>query len=158
MEMVVVAAAAASFYMFNLLHVHLCQMAVPTRCEIIFAHCLHHVDDADPWASAGCGTCLDVMEAMESFLSLLCGIRLTRPGLSSHSSHWKSQVRVRGRLAVQRGLVRMRLGYWMYGEISPLEEVGPVETHLGAHAQEIEQSWGISDTIRMSFLETWGKG
>lgn len=63
MEMVVVVAAAASFYMFNLPHVHPCQMAVPVRCEIIFAHHLHHVD-ADPWASAGCGSHLDVMKAM----------------------------------------------------------------------------------------------
>lgn len=61
MEMVAVA-AAARFYMFNLLHVHLCQMAVPTRCEITFAHHLHHVD-ADPWASAGCGSRLDMVEA-----------------------------------------------------------------------------------------------
>lgn len=151
MEMVV--PAAAGFYMFNLLHVHLCQMAVPIRCEITFAHHLHHVD-ANPWASAGCGSHLDMVEAMA--LSLLCGIMLARPGLSTQGSHWGSQVRMGERLIVQRGLVR--LGYWMYGEISPLEEVGPVETLLGTYAQEIEQSWGIPDTIQMSFLETWGKG
>lgn len=62
MEMVVVA-AAASFYMFNLPHVHLCQMVVPIRCEIIFARHLDHVD-ADPRASAGCGSHLDMVEAM----------------------------------------------------------------------------------------------
>lgn len=62
MEMFVVA-AAAGFYMFNLPHVHPCQMALPVRWEIIFAHHLHQVDNG-PWAAAGCHSCLDMAETM----------------------------------------------------------------------------------------------
>lgn len=61
MEMFVV--VAAGFYMFNLPHVHPCQMALPVRSEIIFAHHLLQVD-AGPRAAAGCGSCLDMMETM----------------------------------------------------------------------------------------------
>ena len=42
----------------------------------------------------------------------------------------------------------------MPGENSPLKEVGLPERHLGTHAQEIEQSGGISDPIQLSLLET----
>lgn len=57
MEMFVVVVAAAGFYMFNLPHVHPCQMAVPIRWEIISVLHLHQVD-VGPWslqASFGCG-------------------------------------------------------------------------------------------------------
>lgn len=63
MEMFVVVVAAAGFYMFNLPHVHLCQMALPVKWEIIFAHHLHQVD-AGPWAAAGHCSRLDVVETM----------------------------------------------------------------------------------------------
>lgn len=35
----------------------------------------------------------------------------------------------------------------MYGGISPLEEVGPVETHLGTYAQEIELKISVMRSI-----------
>lgn len=63
MEMFVVAVAAAGFYMFNLPCVHPCQMALPVRWEIIFAHHLHQVD-AGPQAAAGCSSRLDVVETI----------------------------------------------------------------------------------------------
>lgn len=63
MEMFVVVVAAAGFYMFNLPHVHPCQMALPVRWEIIFAHHLHQVDSV-PWVAAGCRSRSDVVETM----------------------------------------------------------------------------------------------
>lgn len=63
MEMVVVVVAAPGFYMCNLSHVHLCQMALPKEQEIIFAHHLHQFD-AGSWAAAGYGSCLDMVETM----------------------------------------------------------------------------------------------
>lgn len=63
MEMLVAVVAAAGFYMFNLPHVHLYQMALPVRYEIIFVYHLHHAD-AD--ATAGCNFHLDMVETMSS--------------------------------------------------------------------------------------------
>ena len=64
METFVVVVAAAGFYMFNLPHVHPCQMALPIRWEmVIFAHHLHQVD-ASPRAAAGCGSHLDMVATM----------------------------------------------------------------------------------------------
>lgn len=63
MEMFGFVVTAAGFYMFNLPHVHPCQMALPVRWEIIFANHLHQVD-AGPQAAAGCGFCLDLVETM----------------------------------------------------------------------------------------------
>ena len=60
---VVVVVAAAGFYIFNLPHVHLCQMALPVRWEIISAQHLHQFDSG-LWAAAGSGSRSDMVEVM----------------------------------------------------------------------------------------------